>query len=166
MKPIQAGDTFTLSFSIDYDPSVYTPKLLINDGVNKYEKVGTGNFKIDITASETSEFAPGEYAYSIVLFSAEERITVESGFTKVIADLALNGANTKNKFQLIVDAIDASTLGIATAAQKNMTINGRSIERFGPDELIMLRNKYEKLAKQEERKQKGYAGNSKVYIRL
>jgi len=166
MKPIQAGDTFSIKFSGNYDPFIYTPKLLLNNGVNKYEKVGSGDFIINIPASETATYPPGEYAYSIVLFTSDERITVESGFTHVIADLVATGANTKNKFRIIVDAIDASVLGVATTAQKQTAINGRSIERFSPDELIVLRDKYLKLARIEERTVQGKSAIKKVYIRL
>ena len=166
MKSIQAGDTFSISFCANYDASIYTPKLLLNNGVNKYEKVGSGDFIINIPAIETADYPPGEYAYSIVLFTSDERITVESGFTNVIADLVTDGASTKNKFKIIVDAIDASVLGVATTAQKQTAINGRSIERFSPEELIVLRDKYAKLAKIEDRNIQGKPSAKKVYIRL
>lgn len=163
---IQSGDTYKVSFSADYDPAVYAPKLLLNDGVNKYEKVGSGDYEITITASETAAYPAGQYAYSLVLFSTDERITVESGFVTVIANLENDGASTKNKYQVIVDAIDASVLGLATAAQKQVTINGKAIERFTPEDLIQLRNKYEKLAKSEARRIDGQPANRKIYVRF
>jgi hypothetical protein len=166
VKSIQSGDTYTLEFSADYDSALYTPKLMLNDGVNKYEKVGTGDFEITITAAETALYAAGQYAYSLVLFNVEERITLESGFVTVIANLETTGANTKNKYQIIVDAIDASVLGLATSAQKQVTINGRAIERFTPDELIKLRDKYAKLAQTEQRNQNGKPANRKIYVRF
>lgn len=166
IKSIQAGDTYKLSFSADYDSALYTPKLLLNDGVNKYEKVGTGDYEITFTAAETAAFVAGEYAYSIVLFNQDERITLKSGFLTVIANLELAGSNAKNKYQIIVDAIDASVLGIASAAQKNVTINGRAIERFSPDELIQPRDKYAKLAVDEQSRIDGKPKNRKIYVRF
>ena len=166
MQPIQAGDTFNLCFSANYSASIYTPKLILNDGVNKYEKTGSGDFEIKIPAAETEQYSPGEYAYSIVLFSADDRHTIETGFTHVIADLASTGADSRNKYRKIVDAIDASVLGLATAAQKQVTINGRAIERFTPEELIVLRDKYAKLAQSEERAIKGLSPAKKVYVRF
>ena len=166
IKSIQSGDTYSITFSADYDPALYAPKLLLNDGVNKYEKVGSGDFEITVSAAETAGFAAGEYAYSIVLFNQTERVTIKSGFLSVVANLETTGANAKNKYQIIVDAIDASVLGVASAAQKNVTINGRSIERFGPDELIQLRDKYAKLAIAEQSKIDGKPSNRKIYVRF
>ena len=166
IKSIQSGDTYRASFTAPYDSSVYSPKLILNDGVNKYEKVGNGDFTISISAAETAAFVAGSYSYSLVLFSDTERVTIESGFVTVIANLESDGASTKNKFQIIVEAIDASVLGIATTAQRQTSINGRAIERFGPEELIVLRSKYAKLAVEEQRKLDGKPGNRKIYVRF
>lgn len=166
IKPIRAGDTYKVAFIAPYDSSSYEPKLILNNAVNRYEKVGSGDFLVEITAAETALFVPSEYAYSLVVFNSTERHTVHSGFVQVLPDIAAQNAQLKSNNKLILEAIEATIKGVATLGQQQTSINGKSISRYSPDELLKLHVYFRKLIKQEENALKYGSGNRKIMVRF
>lgn len=166
IKDIRAGDTYKISFTADYDSSVFTPKLILNNQHKKYEKTGSGSFEITISAAETAEFLPGEYAYSLVMFSIDERYTIESGFLNIIGDLAAGETDSRTANKKILDAIEATIQGVASLGQQQTSINGRSIVRYSPDELLKLHSHFKRLVRQDESKAKYGTGNRKIMVRF
>lgn len=166
VKDIRAGDTYKLSFTAAYDSAVYTPKLLLNSATDRYEKTGSGSFDIELTAAETADFVPGEYAYSLVVFNNDERHTVKSGFLKVLPDLAREGADGRTNNQKTLAAIEATLQGVATLGQQQTNINGKSISRYSIEELIKLQDHFKRLVKQDANQERFGTGNKKIFVRF
>lgn len=158
-KPIQAGDSLKITFTANYDSAIFTPKLVLSGMASKYEKVGSGSFEITLTAAETATYTPGEYVYSIILFSNDERYTHETGRVNILADTAEASGDYRSQSKKIFDAIEASMLGIATSAQLETTINGRSIKRMDAEQLIKLHGYFKAKVKEENNIAKFGKGN-------
>jgi hypothetical protein len=159
-KPIQAGDSRKITFTANYDSAIFTPKLVLSGIANKYEKIGTGAFEINLTATETAEYVAGEYVYSIILFSNDERYTHETGRVNILADSSAAAAGDyRTQNEKILAALDASILGIATSAQLETSINGRSIKRMDPEQLIKLHSHFKSKVREEQNLAKFGKGN-------
>lgn len=163
-KPIQSGDSLTIEFTAAYDSAVYTPKLILRGITNKYEKVGTGSFTIALTASETAAFDAGEYVYSIVLFSDDDRVTIETGRVNVLVDSSDAASDYRTQNEKTLANLEAAINGIATSGQLETSINGRSIKRMGAEELIKLHSYFTRKVKEEQNKAKFGKGNRLIKV--
>lgn len=158
-KPIQAGDSRKITFTANYDSAIFTPKLVLSGIANKYEKIGTGAFEINLTATETANYVAGEYVYSIILFNNNERYTIETGRINVLADSSAAVGDYRTQNEKILAALEASILGIATSAQLETSINGRSIKRMDPEQLIKLHSHFKSKVREEQNLAKFGKGN-------
>jgi tRNA pseudouridine-54 N-methylase len=61
-----------------------------------------------------------------------------------------SGFDSRSTTKQILDAIDATILGSATAGQLSMSVAGRSIQRMSLDELINAKSKFESLVAAEK----------------
>lgn len=165
-KPIQAGDTVKFSFEAEYDSATFTPHLVLNNRFKKYQVAGTGGFEINISASVSAEFEPGDYAYTIYFTDGTERYTFESGFVQVKPDLSAKVVDARSMSQKTLDAIQDTLHGTATHAQQQMTINGRAISRYSIAELIQLKKEIEKDVRDEQRAERFGVGGKKIMVRF
>lgn len=167
-KPIQAGDTAKFEFSANYDGSIFTPYLVLNNRFNKYTVTGSGNnpFELNISASISSGYQSGEYAYTIYFSDGTDRFTYESGFVSVLPDLTATAIDTRTPAQKALEAIKATIQGVATTAHQQMSINGRSLSRYSIDELLKLKSDIEKDIKSEERANQFGKTGKKILVRF
>ena len=165
-KPIQAGDSLKISFSASYDSAIFTPKIVLSGVANKYEKVGTGSFEISLTPAETALFEAGEYVYSIVVYSADDRYTIETGRVDILADSSDAAGDYRTQSEKILDNLTNAINGIATSAQLETSINGRSIKRMGAEELIRLHAYFTRKVKDEKAAAKYGRGNRLIRVVL
>lgn len=109
-----------------------------------------------VPASETSGWAPGDYAYSIRATDGEKVREVESGRVRVRPDIAAAAAGYDGRSQnrIALEAIEAVLARRATVDQERYRINTgngeRELYRTPIAELIRLRNHYARLVAQEE----------------
>lgn len=163
-KPIQAGDSLTIEFTANFDSSVYTPKLILSGIADKYEKVGAGAFKIELSAAETALYVAGEYVYSIVLFSDDDRFTLETGRVHVLSDSDSAASDYRTQNEKTLANLEAAINGIATSGQLETSINGRSIKRMGAEELIKLHSYFTRKVKEEQNQAKFGKGNRLIKV--
>lgn len=165
-KQIQAGDTLTIEFTADYDSATFIPNVVLTNASKTYTKAGSGEFEIVLTAAETALYTPGNYAYSVFVSDGTDRYTIESGFVDVKADLTAGITDARTSNRKILEAIEASIQGAATLGQLQTTINGRSIQRYTPEQLIKLHSHFKRLCKEEDSVSKFGTGNRKIFVRF
>ncbi len=82
--------------------------------------------------------------------------------------MALSDRQTKRKAWLeqILDAIDARIAGDIASGGSNMTINGRSLQRYSLEELDALRKRYDNELEGLEAKEAGRAKYQPIRVRF
>jgi hypothetical protein len=103
-----------------------------------------------ITFLHTDIYAPGIYKYIVYTESETERIQIDQGIFEMLPNLSSGDVRTQN--QIILDAINAMIAGIATKAQKSVTVGDKSISYLTLQELLTAKDYFEELVAQEDDK--------------
>lgn len=95
-------------------------------------------------ATETADWASGDYWYSIRATDGTDVIEVESGQITIKPDLAsiTEPHDGRNHVQRMLDAIEAVLEKRATIDQERYRINNRELYRTPIGELLKLRDRY------------------------
>jgi|TARA_R100000081_G_C4819215_1_gene178002 hypothetical protein len=150
-----AGDRFTWKrddLANDYPVSAYALTYEFHE-----DSGGTGSHKFTITATEaddtyyievasstTASYTVGDYIWEayITRSSDSERIMIDSGRTKITANLANTNVDLRSHAKKVLDAIEAVIENRASMDQSSMSIAGRSLSRMSIDELMTFRDRY------------------------
>ena len=122
--------------------------------------------------SETStDFNVGYYHWQleIIRISDGNRIVIERGSFTAIADLDVNGADPRSHAEIMVDKIQTILEGKADSDVSSYSINGRSLTKFSPSELLEWRDYYKKEFAKEKRAEMvalGKKTNSTILMRF
>jgi hypothetical protein len=122
--------------------------------------------------SETSaDFVAGYYHWQleIIRISDGNRIVIERGSFTAIADLDVNGADPRSHAEIMVDKIQTILEGKADSDVSSYSINGRSLTKFSPSELLEWRDYYKKEFAKEKRAEMvalGKKTNSTILMRF
>jgi hypothetical protein len=126
---------------------------------------------VEVGQSTTSTYSNGLYLWNSIIIrdSDSEEVVIGEGFTNFGYDLtALTGDSRSHNYK-VLQAINATIEKTATKEQESYSIAGRSLSRRSITELMMLKNEYEQLWKEElkaiKRKQ-GIATNDRVQIKM
>ena len=174
----QAGDTVRWQKSLpDYPTSIWTLRYFINGPQQiVLTAIARGNdYLIEISASTSATWAAGSYWYEAVVErgtgAALERYKIKSGRLTIKPNPATlpAGYDGRSHVKKVLDALEATLQGKASRDQLSYTIEGRSIQKLSPAELVQWRNQYEWYYKQElmnERIAQGLKVGNKVMVRL
>lgn len=90
------------------------------------------------TAEETALWSVGKYSYQI----QDTEGIIESGDAYVLVNFALDSATDsyKSRWQIVLEAVDATLAGRATSAQQSVTIGDKSIQSMSVEQLLKLRD--------------------------
>lgn len=132
-----AGDGWQLSYAFrgetDYDAAWA-------DDVTS--PTGEDGFEIRIPPADTAGINPGAYVLWGTVTDGTDTYTPIEWKVNVLPD-PTTAVNAKSANQTILDAIEAAISGQWTdAQQKSISIHGRSIENFGPEELEVQKAQY------------------------
>jgi hypothetical protein len=160
--PTELRANFDVSFSVIGGadvPAGYTPKFVLGGATSliKSGAVSDNDITFALTASETTNLTTGQYWYQVV---AEDglgaRVFITEGTIYVIGKIT--GAGTfdgRSVAEKILEAIDATILGKATADQQSYVIQSgsgsRSLSRIPVTELRELRKDYAAIVAAEKR---------------
>ena len=163
--------------SEDYPNTLYTANY-----VARITKGGSSEIQLPSTVygedylftvdSETStDFNVGYYHWQleIVRISDGNRIVIERGSFTAIADLDVNGADPRSHAEIMVDKIQTILEGKADSDVSSYSINGRSLTKFSPSELLEWRDYYKKEFAKEKRAELialGKKTNSTILMRF
>lgn len=111
-------------------------------------------FIVTVPASDTAVCVPGDYAYQGVVTKDSESIVVDRGSVTVLPGLAstpvTESFDGRSQAQRILDAIDATLEGKATADQLEYTIGNRQLKRYSMAELLQVRDRYASIVAREK----------------
>lgn len=113
--------------------------------------------KLAATATETSAYAPGLYAYSARVTRGDDVVEVESGTVTVLPDLAQStGGDVRSHNRKVLDSINAVIEKRATVDQERYRINNRELYRTPLADLLKLQAIYQARVRDEEAKARGH----------
>lgn len=138
-------------FSSDYDNTLFTMRF-----VARISTGGSSEIKVDATALEddylftiasatSAAFTVGEYHYQLEIErnSDNERIVVDRGQITVSTDFDDN-VDPRHHAEIMLDKIESILEGKADSDVSSYSINGRSLSKFSPDELVQWRDYYKR----------------------
>ncbi len=169
-REIVAGDFLTwkrTDIGSDYAPSLYTLSY-------KARLEGTGSTVITITAvtsgsdylveedsATTAAYTVGVYHWDayITRDSDSERVRFDSGTFEVVADRAVATTDPRSHAKKMVDLLESLLEGKAVSDVSSYSIQGRSLTKMNPDELLKWRNYYKRELLREEKIERRKNGN-------
>lgn len=105
---------------------------------------------------ETTSFAPGDYNIAVQMVKGAFVDTIGTAQLEVIALTA--GADFRSQAQRTLDAINDTLEGKASTDQQSISLNGKSIARYAPEELLKMRDYYSELVAKEKRQAQSKTG--------
>lgn len=146
---IYAGDTIAWLIALPDYPATggWTLKYKAVSAVGYIALTSTASgadHAVSAAKATTAAYTPGNYTLIKYVESATELITLAERPFVVRPCLSGKSAAFDNRTnnEKILDAIDAVIAGTATTDQQELTIDGTTIRRRTPAELIRLRNSY------------------------
>lgn len=130
-------------------------------GPSVVDIIGTADgdyFVFTAPATETSDWAAGEYWYAVRATSSGDVKQLEGGQVSVLPDIAnaAEGFNGSTHAERVLAAIEAVIEKRATMDQERYRINNRELYRTPIADLLKLRNTYRDEVNRERAKQCGH----------
>jgi hypothetical protein len=161
----------------DYPPTSYTATYVarIAGGASTEVQVtGTnynGDYLFTVTSATSASFNVGNYHWQleIVRNSDNNRIVVDRGEFRVVADLDVNGSDPRSHAQIMVEKIEAVLQGRADGDVASYSINGRSLTKLPLADLMMWRDRYKAEYLRELRKdrvRRGIGTGANILVRF
>ena len=142
----------------DYPTDEYTATYvarITGGGANEIQLTMTGHdtyYLATVTSATSADFAVGEYHWQleIVQDSSGNRIVVDLGDFKAIADLDTNQADPRTHAQISLDKIESLIEGKADNDAQEYSIAGRQLKKYTFKELLELREYYKREVAKEK----------------
>jgi hypothetical protein len=168
---IIAGDLVSwkrTDLGVDYPPASYDLKYsAILEGQTTPEADITAtadgtDFVISLDGATTGAYTAGRYHWTAFIErqSDNERITIDSGFW----DVESKSADPRTHAVKMLAAIEALLENRSTADVSSYAINGRSLTKMSPDELMTWRSRYKAEVVRQNRKARGLSANSRTLV--
>ena len=146
----------------DYPNDEYTATYvarITGGGANEITLTGTAyndDYLFTVSSVDSAEFAPGYYHWQleIVRNSDSERIVIDRGDFTAIVDLDVNQSDPRSHSEIMLDKIETVLQGRADADVLSYSINGRSLSKMAPTELVQWRDYYKRELLMERRKER------------
>lgn len=170
-----AGETLKFKLNLsDYDPSSWTITYsLVKDGT-QIQFSGTadnGDHLINVDEATTASYATGTYNYVGRVTDGVDVFQARRGQIEIRADFAAasSGSDARTHVKKVLDALEAMIEGKATKDQLSYSIQGRSLSRLSPADVIQFHNHYKSLYQAElaaERVSRDVGSRNKVLVRF
>lgn len=121
---------------------------------------GDGSFLVTVATTDTLRFIKGTWIWQAVVTKASERITLDTGQFEVVDGLATaaGGIDTRTWARRTLDAVEATLEGRASNDHLSVSINGRSISKMSPLELMDWRDRLRSEVRVEQQAEKAGLG--------
>lgn len=143
--------------SADYANDAYTMIYVARSKGGAHEIQITGSaynsdFLFAVSSTVSADYIPGEYFWQLeaIRNSDSNRIVLERGQWKVLADLDVFNTDNRTFAQVMVDKIESILRGKADSDVSNYSVAGRSLTKLTFDELIRARDEFRREALQEQ----------------
>lgn len=159
---IVVGDRVTWrkkNLGSDYPSSAYSvayvSRVSSAGGNHEFQVTGTTDnndylFTIASTASASFDLGHHHWQLEITRTSDSERIVIQTGSWDIITDLD-NNVDPRSHSEIMLDKIETVLQGRADADVLSYSINGRSLSKIPPDELVQWRDYYRREVAQEHK---------------
>ena len=146
----------------DYPNDAYTATYvarITGGGSSEIQIVGTAynsDYLFSAASSVSANFVAGFYHYQLEMVrnSDSERIVIDRGTFTAVVDLDVNGTDPRSHAEIMVDKIETVLQGRADADVLSYSINGRSLSKMPPNELVEWRDYYKREFLMEKRKER------------
>ena len=173
-KKLAAGDSLTITDNAgDYKASEsWIMHYTLSNDSNSYTMTSAADgdsHKFTILASVTALYVAGKYKWQAYVEKGAERFTLGRGWIQILSDITAGAVDTRHHVEKVLDSIEAMLEGKASVDQQSMSVAGRSISRFTPEELLIWRDKYKselRGIKQAERIDQGLSSGNKILVRF
>ena len=163
--------------STDYPNTTHTMAYVARiraGGASEITINGTNSNKdylFTITRAVSTDFDEGHYHWQleVVETASGNRIVVETGEWEIRPDLDVNNSDPRSHTEIMLDKIETVLQGRADADVLSYSINGRSLSKMSPDELVQWRNYYRKELAMHKRKElikKGKPTGATISVRF
>jgi len=147
--------------STDYPNTTHTMAYVARiraGGANEITISGTNSnsdYLFTANSAATANYVEGHYHWQLEVTetSSGNRIVVTTGEWEIIPDLDVNNADPRSHTEIMLDKIETVLQGRADADVLSYSINGRSLSKMSPDELVQWRNYYKKELAMHKRKE-------------
>ena len=114
---------------------------------NTVETEGEDEYWLTFTIDQDNFIEGGLAQYQLF----EGNILKEYGTCQIIPNLLVNPQqDTRGKYKIIVDGIEAMLAGVATKGQRHIQVGDKTIEKYSASQLLSLLNYFQgKLAEEE-----------------
>ena len=154
-----AADGWALSYVLKGPASIVLNATIVN-----------GQYKVTASSSTTGSYAPGNYWAYLVLSKGSEKHTLDQGTVGILQNLSeISTLDGRSHVKKTLDALDSLIEGKAGSDVLNYQINGRSLTRLNPSELLKWRDRYRELYRreqQEELRKMGKKAGNQVRVRF
>ena len=146
----------------DYPNDAYTATYvarITGGGSSEIQIVGAAynsDYLFSASSSVSANFVAGlcHYQLEMVRNSDSERIVIDRGTFTAVVDLDVNGTDPRSHAEIMVDKIETVLQGRADADVLSYSINGRSLSKMPPNELVEWRDYYKREFLMEKRKER------------
>ena len=146
----------------DYPNDAYTATYvarITGGGSSEIQIAGTAynsDYLFSASSSVSAGFTAGFYHYQLEMVrnSDSERIVIDRGTFTAVVDLDVNGTDPRSHAEIMVDKIETVLQGRADADVLSYSINGRSLSKMPPNELVEWRDYYKREFLMEKRKER------------
>lgn len=163
--------------STDYPNTTHTMAYVARiraGGTSEITVNGTNSNKdylFTITSAVSATYDVGKYHWQleVVETASGNRIVVETGEWEIRPDLDVNNSDPRSHTEIMLDKIETVLQGRADADVLSYSINGRSLSKMSPDELVQWRNYYRKELAMHKRKElikKGKPTGATISVRF
>ena len=105
---------------------------------------------VTITPAISGDWIAGEYHWRAYASKTGEKWLISEGTLSVIPDISGTEHDGRSHVKIVLDAIELTLQGKAPADVSSLSIEGRSISRYSPAELIAWRSRYQEFYRQEQ----------------
>lgn len=176
-EAVTAGDTLKFIKDLpDYPPANgWTLKYAL---VAEAEQItitgsdnGDGRHLVSVDKATTKTWVAKVYNWQSYVDDGTERYQIDAGTLEVRPDFLSQtaGYDARSHVKRTLDALEAMIEKRATKAQASYTIEGRTIQRMSPEELIKWHSHYSRLYDQERRAEdlrRGTGGSNRILVRF
>ncbi len=156
----------------NYEPPTWSLTYLFANATDSFSISGAdngdGTHIIDVPPATTAAYVVGDYQYIVRATDGAEEFDVGTGSLKVKPNMTA-AVDSRSHVKTVLDALQAMIEGKASKDQLSYSIQGRSLSRMGPEELMNWHGKYVTWWKQEmaaDRLNKGLDTGNKIKVRF
>ncbi len=161
--PLIAGDSWCFQFwGGDWYSSGYSASITFAAATTKLTAPaapsnGWYQWNIPGTSTAQLEAQPYKYNVSVTNPSGNQRLTVENGAVKVIADISVSGTNvvSQTKLQMMLEALDSTLIALMGQKTSMVQYAGQMYQMQDLDKLFTIREKLSTQVKDEAEELRG-----------